>query len=196
MNLKENVRYIREEMVSDEKMLEGLLRFESWLKRYKNILIGIAVLIVIFVAGYVGNQYYQAAKEQKIANDYAQALKGNTTSIESLKNSQSKLYDLYQFQKALQTNDTQALKTLESSKDPLIAQFAKIQKASLESDFSVLNTQSTGDFGHLQAAFLEIQKGNLQSAREILTKIPNDSPIKDLANALEHLSIKGIKNAQ
>ena len=46
MSLKQNVEYIKEGIDNDEKMLEGLLRFEGWFKRNKNLLIAIAILIV------------------------------------------------------------------------------------------------------------------------------------------------------
>ena len=71
-----------------------------------------------------------------------------------------------------------------------------MQNASLEKNLAVLNSKDSGDLGYLQAAFLEIQAGNTQKAKEILSKIKNDSPIRDLANALAHFSIKGTKYAE
>lgn len=196
MNLKQNVDFIKEEMSNDEKMLEGLIRFESWFKRYKTPLIALLVGVIVFALGYMGNNYYQENKQQELSRLYEKALKGEENAITSLKNSQSKLYDLYLFQKALKDNDKESLKSLESSKDPIIAQFSKVQNASLNSNLSILDSQEANDFGYLQAAFLEIEAGRIQEAKVILSKIQNDSLVRDFANALEHLSIQGTSNAK
>ncbi|MCI5968953.1 hypothetical protein [Helicobacter sp.] len=196
MSLKQNVEYIKEEINNDEKMLEGLLRLENWFKRYKLALFTLLGILIIIAIGYISNNYYQENKQQNLANAYEKALQGDENALVMLKNSKSRLYDLYLFQNALKTNDTTALKTLESSKDSIIAQFAKTQNASLHQDLNALNSQNSGDFSYLQAAFLEIQAGNLQKAKEILAKIKNDSPIRDLTNALTHLSIKGVDYAK
>ncbi|MBX7490903.1 hypothetical protein [Helicobacter turcicus] len=196
MSLKQNVKYIKEEMNNDEKMLESLLRLESWFRRYKTLLFALLGIATIAIAGYVGNNYYQENRQQTLANAYEKALKGDEAALTILKDSKSRLYDLYLFQNALKNQDSTTLKTLESSKDPLIAQFAKVQNASLNKDLNVLNSQSAGDFGYLQAALLEMQAGNAQKAREILEKIKNDSPLRDIANALTHFSLKGINNAK
>ncbi|TLD87830.1 tetratricopeptide repeat protein [Helicobacter sp. MIT 05-5294] len=196
MSLKQNVDFIKEEMSNDEKMLEGLIRFEGWFKRYKIPLIALAVGIVLLSLGYMGNNYYQEKKQQEISALYTESLKGDEEAIALLKDSKSRLYDLYLFQNALKGNNLEELKALESSKDPVIAQFAKAQNASLNHDLSTLDSQVSGDFGYLQAAFLEIQAGKIQEAKVILSKIQNDSSVRDFANALEHLSIQGVKNAQ
>ncbi len=196
MSLKQNVDFIKEEMSNDEKMLEGLIRFEGWFKRYKIPLIALAIGIIIFTFGYMGNNYYQENKQQELSSLYEKALKGDESAIASLQKSQSRLYDLYLFQKALQSNDAETLKTLESCKDPIIAQFARLQNASLNQNLSILDSKESGDFSYLQAAFLEIQAGKMQEAKVILSKIQNDSHVRDFANALEHLSIQGAHNAQ
>lgn len=196
MSLKQNVEYIKEEMTNDEKMLEGLLRLESWFRRYKLALFTLLGILIVAIIGYIGNNYYQHNKQQNLANAYEKALKGDEVALKILKDSKSRLYDLYLFKNALKSNDTAMLKTLESSRDPIIAQFATAQTASLNKDINLLNSQNAGDFGYLQAALLEIKAGNLQKAREILAKIKNDSPIRDLANSLTHLSIKGTENAK
>lgn len=196
MSLKQNVDFIKEEMNNDEKMLEGLIRFESWFKRYKTTLIAFAIIILVLTFGYMGNHYYQETKQQEISNLYEKALKGDENALLALQNSKSKLYDLYLFQEALKTNDEKILKTLESSKDSIIAQFSKLQNASLSQNLNALDSKESGDFGYLQAAFLEIQAGKTQEAKVILSKIQNDSPVRDFANALEHLSIQGINNGK
>lgn len=193
MSLRQNVNYIKDEFNNNEKMLEGLIRFEKWFKHYKiPIIVLVAALISWFVV-YNIMSYYQEKQQLKIANFYEKALLGDEMAIQSLKQSQSKLYDLYLFQKALSSNDQVILEQLQSSKDLIIAKFSKYQNASLNRNIEVLNLQDSTEFGYLQAAFLEIEKGNFKEAKNILEKIQNNSPTKDIANALEHLTIKGIK---
>lgn len=196
MSLKQNVNYIKEEINNDEKMLEGLIRFEGWFRRYKIPLVVIAVLLVLFGIGYSANNYYQESQKEKNAQLYQKAILGDEAALASLKESKSLLYDLYLYQKALKENDTTTLKALESSKDPMIAKLSKQQNQSLNQDLAGLNSKDSNELGYLEAAFLEIKKGNTKEAKAILAKVPNDSAIKEIANSLEHLTIKGISDAK
>lgn len=193
MSLRQNVNYIKDEFNNNEKMLEGLIRFEKWFKHYKIPIIVLVAALISWLVVYNIMSYYQEKQQLKIANFYEKALLGDEMAIQSLKESQSKLYDLYLFQKALFANDKATLEQLQSSKDPIIAKFSKYQNASLNRNIEVLNLQDSTEFGYLQAAFLEIEKGDFKEAKNILEKIQNNSPTKDIANALEHLTIKGIK---
>ncbi|STO99317.1 hypothetical protein [Helicobacter canadensis] len=196
MSLKQNVDYIKEEINNDEKMLEGLIRFEGWFKRYKIPLVIIVAFLVILGVGYNINQYYQEQLKEKNASLYQKALLGDEVAIADLKDSKSLLYDLYLYQKALKENNATILKELESSKDPMIAKLSKQQNMSLNQDLKELNSKDSNEVGYLEAAFLEIKKGNTKEAKAILAKIPSDSAIKEIANSLEHLTIKGINYAK
>lgn len=193
MSLEQNVHYIKDELNNNEKILEGLIRFESWFKRYKILIVVLLATLVSWLVVYNIMNYYQEKQQLKIANFYEKALLGDEIAIQSLKESQSKLYDLYLFQKALSSNDKATLEQLQSSKDPIIAKLSKYQNASLNHNIEVLNLQDSTEFGYLQAAFLEIEKENFKEAKNILEKIQNNSPTKDIANSLEHLTIKGMK---
>ena len=187
LNLKQNVEFVKTEMQNDEKMLVGIFKFESFLRRHKKSIIAFIAIFILATIGHYANIYYQNYKADKLSSAYEAALK-------ILEDSKSKLYDLYIFQKAIKDSNKEALEKLQNSKDPLIAQFATMQSASLSENIKGLDSKAAGDFGILQAAFLELKASNTTKAREILSKIPNDSPIREVANALEHLTIKGIKN--
>ncbi|PZT48031.1 hypothetical protein B6S12_06085 [Helicobacter valdiviensis] len=187
MSMKQNLNFIKEEINNDEKMLEGLIRFEGWFKRYKIPLIALAVFVILLGIGYYANGIYTNMQNEKNYNFYSQALQGDEKALNSLKESKSKLYDLYLFKNAIGNNDSKTLKSLESSKDPIIARFAKAQNASLNKDTSTLSQNSLGEFALLEAAYLQIQKGDFKAADAILLKIPDNSPTKEIANALTHL---------
>ena len=95
MSLKQNVDYIKEEINNDEKMLESLIRFEGWFKRYKIPLVIVTAFLVILGVGYSVNGYYQEQQKEKNSSLYQRALLGDEVAIASLKDSKSLLYDLY-----------------------------------------------------------------------------------------------------
>ncbi|MDD6055968.1 MAG: hypothetical protein SOW25_06530 [Helicobacter sp.] len=194
MNLKQNVEFVKTEMQNDEKMLVGIFKFESFLRRHKKSIIAFIAIFILATIGHYANIYYQNYKADKLSSAYEAALSGDEAALKILEDSKSKLYDLYIFQKAIKDSNKEALEKLQNSKDPLIAQFATMQSASLSENIKGLDSKAAGDFGILQAAFLELKASNTTKAKEILSKIPNDSPIREVANALEHLTIKGIKN--
>lgn len=189
MSLKQNVDYIKTEINNDEKMLEGLIRFEGWFKRYKIPLLVAFVLVVILAVGYEINNLYVQNQQDKLALLYDKALSGDEEALKSLEKSQSRLYDLYRFSKAIQAGDKETLKLLQSSQDEMIAKLAKYQYASLTQDLATLDSSLSGELGYLQAAFLEIQKGNTKEAKNILSKIQINSPTKEIAEMLEHLNL-------
>lgn len=143
MSLRQNVNYIKDEFNNNEKMLEGLIRFEKWFKHYKIPIIVLVAALISWLVVYNIMSYYQEKQQLKIANFYEKALLGDEMAIQSLKQSQSKLYDLYLFQKALSSNDQVILEQLQSSKDPIIAKFSKYQNASLNRNIEVLNLQDS-----------------------------------------------------
>lgn len=185
--MKQNLDFIKKEINNDEKMLEGLIRFEGWFKRYKTPLVILVVFMVLLCIGYYANGIYTDMQKQKNYNFYSKALEGDKEALQSLKNSKSKLYDLFLFKEAIASNDNDTLKTLENSKDSIIAKFAKAQNASLNKDIPELSQSSSGEFALLEAAYLQIQKGDFKAADTILLKIPDNSPTKEIANALMHL---------
>lgn len=191
MSLKQNVEYIKEGIDNDEKMLEGLLRFEGWFKRNKNLLIAVAILIVFGFIGYEANKIYADNKSEKNAKAYEMALKGDEKSMEMLKNSKSKLYDLYRFQNAVSSKDINTLKELQSSKDAMISKLAKYQYATLSKDSQALMDNDLESLGYLQNALIQIQNGKYKEAQEALNKAQNNPQTEEIANALKHLNLKG-----
>ncbi|MDE5603378.1 MAG: hypothetical protein K2I71_05610, partial [Helicobacter sp.] len=143
MSLQQNVDYIKNELNNNEKMLEGLIRFEGWFKHYKIPIIVLVVALVSWLVVYNIMSYYQERQKLKIANFYEKALLGDEVALEALKQSQSRLYDLYLFQKALSSNDKTILEQLQSSKDPIIAKFSKYQNASLNRNIEILDRQDS-----------------------------------------------------
>lgn len=190
MDFKKGLGYIKQEIDTNEKMLESAFRIESVLRKYKTPLIIIITAIIVFLVGYNANNYYKEIKQEEFSKLYTLALKDDKDAIKKLEESQSHLYDLYLFQRAIKTEDIDTLKKLENSKVSLIAQLSRYQSASIEKNKDALK-DSNIDLGKLQAALIDIQNKNLNEAKTILNSIPDDSFVKDISRELEHLSIKG-----
>ncbi|MGP1449864.1 MAG: hypothetical protein ACTTJS_01895 [Wolinella sp.] len=199
MSLKENVNYIKEEIGQEEKMLEGLIRFEGWFKKYKLPLLALTGLIVATIIGSSGYEYLKEREAQKISAIYSKLLENPDDSalLAKLKSSGSTLYELFLFHKGSQNSDKAILEGLKDSKDEIIASLAAYQLASLSKDSSQLATYTQkdktlfGDLAFMGRAYLLMGEGKIAEANEILQKIPADSPIKSVAKFLEHYTLKG-----
>ena len=64
MSIKENVDYIKSELSSEEKLLEGFVKSERFFKKYKNLLIALVVAIVL------GSIFYVVKKSFDESNKY------------------------------------------------------------------------------------------------------------------------------
>lgn len=199
MSLKENVSYIKEEIGQEEKMLEGLIRFEGWFRRYKTLLLSALALLVALWVGLEGYGWYKEHQAQKANALYEQLLQNPTDAAlaQELQKSGSELYELFLFHKASQKSDTEALSALQGSKNEIIASLASYQIASLSKDSQKLEAYTQkegvlfGDLALMGRAYLLMQEGKIEEAKVALDKISVDSPIKGVAKFLEHFTAKG-----
>lgn len=194
MSVENNVKYIKEELSNDEKMLEGLLRFEEWYKKYRKVILTLCVIAIVVLAGWLLYDYIHTKQQESNYLAYETLVKNpeDAQAKEKLSKSNSKLWDLWQFSEAIKNGDIQMLEQLKGSKDFMIAHLASYQLASLKQDSQSLQTNSS-DLAQLQAAFLLLPKDK-ELAQKLLVKIPATSSAKEISNTLNHLSIKGLDN--
>ncbi|MGP1581056.1 MAG: tetratricopeptide repeat protein, partial [Wolinella sp.] len=124
--MKENISYIKEEIGQEERMLEGMIRFEGWFRKYKKAVFAFLAVILAFWIGVAGYEWYQESRAQKAYAIYEQLLKNpdNMELLEKLKQSGSGLYELFLFHEASQKSDEAALATLLDSQNEIIASLA------------------------------------------------------------------------
>lgn len=198
MSLKENVNYIKEEIGQEEKMLEGLIRFEGWFRRYKTPLLGALTLLLAAWIGSAGYAWYQENRAQKASAIYEKLLKD--PSQDALKAELAalspELHELFLFQQASQKGEKAALEALKDSKNPIIASMVAYQLASLAGEASSLASYTAkegvlfGDLARVSEAYLLFKEGKNAEAKGALEKVALDSPIKGIARFLEHYGVK------
>ncbi|RAX58941.1 hypothetical protein CCZ01_01755 [Helicobacter monodelphidis] len=199
MSLKENINYIKEEISTEEKFLEGLIRAESWYKRYKNIFILIIVVAVCSFLGYRLMSWYQEEKRFDSFMLYSEALKEQQGGKKwlALQETGSTLYDFLLLSTALKTHNQEDLKQLSNSKDGFIAAFSAYEESSLKGDisgFDVLlkreNLEPSFKYAAmLQKAYLLLEENRIQEAHQILLQIPQTSGVYSIAQALKHYGV-------
>lgn len=188
MGLTENIKAVKEEISTEEQFLEGMIKSERFLKRNKKYIIAIGVLFLAGAGGYAIND--MMAKERlKASNEAYQVLlkdANNTTALETLKQKNPKLYGMFLFEKALQTGNIDALKTVAESKDnPILADVAAYQLAQLDAN-ATLKGELLSGLVLLQEGYNLLKEKKVEEARLKFAQIEANSPLKHVAKNLEH----------
>lgn len=198
LSLKENMQALKIELNSEEKFFESAVITERFIKKYKKPMIASAVVLLVVVAGAI---VYQMVNDSKIerANQALNTLLMNPSDQNALKELSSQggsLYELYSLSRALRDNDVKALKTLQDSHSPEVADIASYEHAVLSHDDKALATYTKKqgsiyqDLAIIELAVLSIQKGDVVSAHSSLLTIKEDSAVYPLAQMLNHYGVK------
>ena len=115
MSLKQDIEMVKEELNSEEKFFEKAVITEKFIKKYKNLMIGSVVALIILV---VANVAYSINKQNTLdeANSALATLQkdaSSKTALASLKASSPALYDVWTYSQAIANN---VVKVLEKSK--------------------------------------------------------------------------------
>lgn len=186
MSLKENVSAIKEEISTQEQFFESFFKLEKFYKKYKLLIFGITGLILAYFISSAVLDYKHEQNTISSNNAYNAVLLDQKDSINLaiLKDSNKKLLDIAMYQtsndktkeidveflkeivvynKAIQTNDIEALNNLIINPNFILKDFALFNKALILSN-----------------------KKDYVSAKETLKIIPENSAVASLASMLEH----------
>ena len=197
MSLKENFEGIKEEVRNEGFLLEYLFRAEKWFLKYRNIFIGLAVLIVVAVAANFGWDYMEQ-RRLETANEALRAWQADPADKEAearLKANNPLLYDLARLQTAAGEGNLDVLNQLAGSENRLVAGMAAYQAASLAKDPAKLKSYAMGedamlkDLALLQGAVLYFKSGKEEEAKALLRQISFESQLKNIAVVLEHYGV-------
>ena len=199
MALKEDLKYIKEEISTEEQFMENFLKLEKFFKKYKVLLI---VSILLIVGAFGGYKFYTYIDEQKIveANGIYLSLiekPDDPSLLASLKDKNKNLYELYVISEALKSSDAQIGDI--SINNKILKDLVEYTKATTSGDLMSLKQYSNnsealmGDFAILQEAYLLLKENKIEEGRELLNKIGFQSPLVNIANFLKHYTIKGGK---
>ena len=182
MAIKDDIDSIKEELNTQEQFLENIIKSERFFKKYKKIIIGALALGVIGAAGYYINGALKE-KEFKAANAaYAKLIlnpKDEQAKAE-LKQKDPSLYALYEFKRAIDNNDTNALKSLANEQiDPLLKDIVKSQIN--EPSGQILTSYKAVVRGY------ELMKENrIDEANNEFQQVPLNSQLQSIVKNLEH----------
>ncbi len=190
MSLKDELQHVKEELSSDEKILESAFKLEKLYKRYKFLIWGVLVLLVV---GYFGNLGWNAYKQSRLnaANEAFLALQKNPSdksAAEKLKSNNPKLYELFELKQAVNDKAHDKLKALEASSDPIISAIAKYHNGVLNK--KPVDTAHYHEMAVLEEAYLDLKSGKKSAAKDKLSLIPEDSPAAQVARLLKHYTIE------
>lgn len=188
MSLKENVDYVKEELNSEEKFLEGFVRVERFYKKYKIIIILALIVIIGLVIGLYATKTIQASNKLD-ANIAFNKLMENPDDAEAkstLKDKSQQLYEVALYAQSLekgQFNETELryFKQLVAYQKALEEQnIDKLNEVSMEKDFLLK------EFAIFNKALIQAREGKYEDAKATLNLIPADSQVNNLVTALKH----------
>ncbi len=187
MSIKENVDYIKSELSSEEKLLEGFVKSERFFKKYKNLLIALVVAIVLGSIFYVVKKSFDESNKYEsnlLLNSYLE--KGDEKALEDLKNKNKNLYEVALYLKAKKDE-----KSVEISL-PILKELLEFELAKKDNNLEALDKLSMkGDFllkdyALFNKALILTNEKKYQEAKDTLAKISNDSRTIELVNLLNH----------
>ncbi len=193
MGLKENVDAIKKELSTEEQFLESVIKAEGFFKKYKKLLIIVAVLVIVLSLAYVFYQSIQKSNldESNRAFVTLQSDPTNKTALETLKSKNPRLYQLFLFSSEVKSNDSAKLQALKSQiTDPILKDLLTYQEASLLQkdlrDYSMKKDALLKELASLQSVYLLLEDGKNKEAGVILAQIPAGSALNEIAQSLKH----------
>lgn len=188
MSLKDNIDYVKSEISSEEKFLEGTVKAERFFKKYKTLLIAAGALIVVaFIA--IGTSNYLKDENKKIVNIAFNKLLKNPNDKDALavlEDKNSKLYKVALYLQAKKDNknlsvDLKFLKELSSYKTAIKSKnLNDLNNVSMKNDFLLK------EFAIFNKALIQAENGKYKEAKTTLKLIPNSSSVNDLVKVLNH----------
>jgi hypothetical protein len=189
---------VKEELTSEEKFFEKAVVTEKFVKKYKNVMIGSVVAVVLFVAGSIT---YNVNEQNRIdsANIALAELQKNPTNsatIARLESLSPALHDVWVYSEALASKDSTKLESLKNSKALLIADLASYELAENANSVEKFNSYIASndpiykDLARVQSAVLLMNEKKIDQAHEELTQISLNSPLAKIAKVLMHYGVK------
>ncbi len=190
MSIQDDVKFVKKELSGDEKILESAFKIEELYKKYKFVIWGAVVAIIL---GFAGKEGMDAMHEAKLADANRafltlQTKAEDTQALQTLKEKNPALFELFSYAEAVKKQDLNALNSLAGSKNEVIADSSKYIAATLENKNS--DSKLYKEMGLLQDAYLAIKAGDIKSAKAKLELIDERSSLAMLASLLMHSTLK------
>ena len=191
MSISETINEAKKELSGDEQMLASAFKVEKLYKKHKFKLFAVVGLAVAYFGGTAIMESIAQGKRES-ANTALLTLESdakNAKALEALKSNNPALFELFTYQEALKSADTAQLKSLSSSKNPIIADIANYHLSVIEGK----QAESTfyEDVAKIYNASLDIKAGKISEAKDELELIGEESPAYNISKMIKHYTIKG-----
>ena len=188
MSLKDDIKSVKKEIHTEEKFLEGFVKFERFFKKNKLIIIIASVVVVLgFVT--VGVTDYLRAENQKMANIAFNKVLENPkdqAAIAVLKEKNNKLYEISLYLKAQKENK------ISDTKIKYLKELSDYQRAIAKQNVDSLSALSMKsnfllkEFAIFNKALILTENKKYVDAKETLRLIPQTSKVYELVKLLNH----------
>lgn len=185
-----NIADVKQELSSDEKVLESAFKLETLYRKNKFAIWGVIGALIVFFAGKAVMQTIEESRLES-ANKAYLALKANPSdaaALATLKEKNPSLFDLYSFIQAAQQHDINTLEALKSSANPVLADASGYTAAALS--HKTADSKLYAELTLLEEAYLAIKSGDVKKADEKLSLIDQRSSVAMVAQLLKHSTIK------
>ncbi|WP_415406453.1 hypothetical protein ACLHDG_11870 [Sulfurovum sp. CS9] len=190
MSIQDDVKFVKKELSGDEKILESAFKIEELYKKYKFVIWGVVAALILAFAGKTAMDAMHEAKlaEANQAFLILQTKADDTQALQTLKEKNPALFELFLYTQAVKKKDVKALNTLAGSSNAVIADSSKYVAATLENKSS--DSKLYKELALLESAYLAIKAGDVKSARSKLELIDERSSVSMLASLLKHSTLK------
>ncbi|CAA6810171.1 MAG: Unknown protein [uncultured Sulfurovum sp.] len=182
---------VKKELSGDEQMLASAFKAEKLYKKHKLKIFIVIGIVITYFAGTAIIETMAEDKRERANSAYLVLEKDakDNNALNSLKSNNPALFELFSYQEAVKSSDTDALKSLSSSKNEIISDLSSYH-------LSIINNQPSdskfnAEIGKIHNAALLIKEGKTTEAKEELELIPEESPVYNISKLIKHYSIKG-----
>ncbi len=198
MSLKDNIEMVKEELNSEEKFFEKSVITERFIKKYKNVLIGTAVAIVVIIGANVAISIKNQNDMVAVNEAFLVLLQDekNSQALLTIKDISPDLYDVWSYSVAIANKDMITLKELTNSKDILVSDLSSYELAQDAQDSSSLDAYASKqdavykDLAIIQSAIILMNESKIDLAHDKLAQIQPQSSLNKIASALLHYGVK------
>lgn len=188
MSLKDNVNYVKQELNSQEKFLEGFVKSERFWKKHKKMILTALAVIIIGGIGYGFKVYIDASnkKESNIAFNQFLNNYNDEQALDTLKQTSIRLYHVALYLKSKEQSIDEPIN------DRYLGYLHAYNQAVESNDIEQLDkliTQSSfllKEFALFNKALILAQNKEYEEARQTLKVIKQDSKVNELASLLNH----------
>ncbi|MDY0403119.1 hypothetical protein [Sulfurovum sp.] len=186
-----NIAEVKQELSSDEKVLESAFKLETFYKKYRVAIWSVVALLALFFIG--KSSIMSGIEEGRLseANNAFLTLQQNpedSAALNTLKEKNPALFELYSYAQAAKKEDKAVLNTLSQSSNTVISDASRYTLAVMEN--KTADSALYKEMVLLEEAYLAIENNEMAKAQETLGMIDPRSPVAALAQLMKHSTIK------